>query len=1011
MKRLTFLFLSLLIVLSMVLAACQPATEAPVVEETEEPVVEEPTEEPEVEEPEFTLEELVAMAEESAAAAAASAEAAAEAAAQAPVDAAAVAELVAGFEPVDYPAVTLSATPFVPAEELFSFPAQPDVERTGAWPDEVVIFEEPSTDAGVSRLETGEIDIYAYTVSDPDAADRIRAASDVMDFVESSGSYNELTFNTAVFNEGFNPFSSAKIREAMNWLVDRQYLVDELLAAGTARVTSFNSAAADTALLAAEIRALDVKYAYNKDLAAEAVAAEMEAMGAEMVDGVWSFGGEPIVIHVLIRIEDERLDIGDYFSNQLEDIGFEVFRDYKSSADASPLWVQSNPADGLWSVYTGGWITTAVPRSLVDNFAFFYTDMGIPWPLWQAYENDPVFYELAEKLDQGNYTTLEERKDMAAQAIELSILESQRIFLYDQGSITPKLTDIKVGADLYGAIAGSYIWPITLHRVGEDGTPEVGGKITIAQPSILTEPWNAIAGTNWVYDMTPIRGTGELALVYDPFTGLLWPQRAERAELVLETGTPMNLSLDWVDLSYADQIVVPGDAWADWDAEAQVFVTVEEKYNAMIAAMPADAEADVAAAEAAAADAVAAADAAAAAAEDAAAAADIDVAAAAADAAAEAAAAAAAAEGTATGAAGRIAANITNFDTYVGVLTDGLTSKRLSTIYYPSDLEETVTWHDGSNFSFGDILMAMILTFDRAKPASAAYDESAVAGFNSFMSTFKGLVVLDTDPITIATYSNAIQPDAENSVSDWWPYYDQGQGSWHALNLGLMTEVAGVATFSASKAETLEAEWLNYVAGETVGMLAEQLTAWTADPVMPYAPTFGEYVDDAEVAARIENLTGFYEELGHFWIGTGAFYVQAAFPIEGSLQLARYDAFPDNAAKWLGFSSAKVSEIAIDGESQVTVGEAATFDVTVTFEGEAYPTEELDSVMYLVLDATNSVAFQGEAVNVAEGQWQIALTADQTAELALGANSLEVVVVSKLVAVPTSGSFSFLTLD
>jgi len=40
MKRTTLLFLSLLVALSMVLAACQPAVE------TEPPAVEEPTEEP-----------------------------------------------------------------------------------------------------------------------------------------------------------------------------------------------------------------------------------------------------------------------------------------------------------------------------------------------------------------------------------------------------------------------------------------------------------------------------------------------------------------------------------------------------------------------------------------------------------------------------------------------------------------------------------------------------------------------------------------------------------------------------------------------------------------------------------------------------------------------------------------------------------------------------------------------------------------------------------------------------
>ena len=53
MYKKLFVFLNLLIVFSMLLAACATATETPTVEEpvVEEPVVEEPTEEPVVEEP------------------------------------------------------------------------------------------------------------------------------------------------------------------------------------------------------------------------------------------------------------------------------------------------------------------------------------------------------------------------------------------------------------------------------------------------------------------------------------------------------------------------------------------------------------------------------------------------------------------------------------------------------------------------------------------------------------------------------------------------------------------------------------------------------------------------------------------------------------------------------------------------------------------------------------------------------------------------------------------------
>jgi peptide/nickel transport system substrate-binding protein len=112
---------------------------------------------------------------------------------------------------------------------------------------------------------------------------------------------------------------------------------------GAARWHALNTASGDYAALADVARALEAKYAYDKDLAASIIAEEMEALGAELVGGVWQFEGEPVEISILIRTEDERLAIGDYVGNQLEDIGFTVIRDYKTAAEASPIWLQRQP--------------------------------------------------------------------------------------------------------------------------------------------------------------------------------------------------------------------------------------------------------------------------------------------------------------------------------------------------------------------------------------------------------------------------------------------------------------------------------------------------------------------------------------------------------------------------------------------------------------------------------------------------------------------------------------------
>lgn len=802
-------------------------------------------------------------------------------------------------------------------KEVLVTPEPVAVDRKGAWLDTIVFVEEPSADAAVTRLEVGEIDMYAYQVSNREVVAKVNASAN-LDTYQSSGSYNELTFNPAgpeLENGTINPFAVPAVREAMNWLMDRDYIVQEVMGGmALPRWLPFNTASADYARLADVARTLELKYAYNKDKAQEVIGAEMEKLGATLTDGKWQYNGAPVNLIVLIRTEDERRGIGDYVANQLEDIGFTVTRDYKTAAEASPIWMRGNPADGNFHIYTGGWVTTVVPRTLADNFAFFYTNMGMAVPLWQAYVNTPEFYELSDRLQLSDFKDMEERTAMLGEALEMSLQDSIRIWLCDRTSLTPKRKEVKAAADLYGGVSGSLIWAYTLQREGE-----VGGSMSIAMPSILTEPWNPIAGTNWIYDMMLIRGTGESALVSDPFTGLSLPQRLERAEVTVQTGLPVFKTLDWVDLQFADSIEVPDDVWVDWDAEQQRFLTAGEVY------------------------------------------------------------------------------------------TETVTALRKSIAYYPADLYSSLKWHDGSNFSIGDILMGMILTFDRAKEASPNYDASYVPDFESFMSSFKGVKIVSEDPLVIETYSDVYYLDAEDCVSTWWPYYAQGQGAWHALALGLMADGAGEAAFSAAKADELQVEWLSYIAGPTIATMKTHLDELVASSALVYTPTMGMYVDAAEVQSRYANLAEWYRQRGHFWIGTGPYYMERAFPVEGTVILKRFLDFPDMADKWMRFSEAAIPEVELDGPGRVDIGKEAEYDVFITFNEQPYATADLDNVKYLVLDAKGEVAYVGQAEAVADGEWKIKLGADVTEKLEAGSNQLEVVVVSKLVALPSTDALTFVT--
>jgi len=384
------------------------------------------------------------------------------------------------------------------------------------------------------------------------------------------------------------------------------------------------------------------------------------------------------------------------------------------------------------------------------------------------------------------------------------------------------------------------------------------------------------------------------------------------------TGLPIAKTLDWVSLTFVDKIDVPGDAWVDWDATTQKFITVAEKYP------------------------------------------------------------------------------------------EGATANLKSVAYYPKDLFD-ITWHDGSNLSVGDFVMGMILTFDTGKPESAIYDESAAATLEAYQSHFKGVKITSTNPLTIESYDDLYFLDAELNVFGWFPNYLYGPGSWHVLGLGIQAETNKELTFTSSKADALQVEWMSFIAGPSLEILKKYLDSSVTAAYIPYAPTMGQYVKASEAKARWANLGKWYETYGHFWLGTGPFYLSEVHPVEGTLTLQRSAQFPDAADKWSRFTAPKIAVTEVTGPTNVKIGDEATFEVAVTYKGAAYPMSEISGVKYLLYNAKGQLVAVGEAAVVEDGKYTIVLPASVTSVLEEGSNKLEVAVTSLVVSIPSFASIEFVT--
>ena len=126
--------------------------------------------------------------------------------------------------------------------------------------EEVVFFEEPNRSKAYEMLASGQMHIYAYGLSDPELKKKIETSQDIA-YTLSYGNTWELTINPSgplLHNGKLNPFAVAPIREALNWLIDRNYIAQELCF-GLARpkFLPIVSAFPDYARLADVARALD----------------------------------------------------------------------------------------------------------------------------------------------------------------------------------------------------------------------------------------------------------------------------------------------------------------------------------------------------------------------------------------------------------------------------------------------------------------------------------------------------------------------------------------------------------------------------------------------------------------------------------------------------------------------------------------------------------------------------------------------------------------------------------
>ena len=418
-----------------------------------------------------------------------------------------------------------------------------------------VYFKAFHVDIAAASLERGDMDLYIYSLKTI-MAEKFKDTPGVRMYQAPATSLS-LILNPAPAPEGqLNPFSIKEVRFALNYIVNREFVAQEIYK-GMAVPMFTHVGPFDYDYLNVYPLVREYNLSYQPEKAGRIINEAMTKAGAVLKDNYWHYKGGRIELKFIIRVEDERREIGDLIRAELDKLGFFVIPIYHQFAPAIFTVYTSDPRLFQWHLYTEGW-----GRGAPEKYDFaMINQMYAPWlgnmPGWQEvgfwqYEN-PGLDELGKRVFMGDFKTVEERNELYSKITKMGLEEAVRLWLATVINNFPAKTELE------GVTEDISAGPKGLWTLREAYVPKKQ-ELTIGHLWVWTErtTWNPIGGFTDVYSNDIWKNVVDPPILRHPFTGIPLPFRAEYQ---VESAGP------------TDKLDVPPDAFM-WDADVGKFLPV-----------------------------------------------------------------------------------------------------------------------------------------------------------------------------------------------------------------------------------------------------------------------------------------------------------------------------------------------------------------------------------------------------------------------------------------------------
>ena len=419
-------------------------------------------------------------------------------------------------------------------------------------------------DVGIAskELEAGSMDMYIYSLKIA-AAEAIRD-DPAIELYQAPASTISIVLNPApALNGDLNPFSIKEVRQALQYILNRQFISQEIYKGfASPMLTHLSPTDFDSLTVFGMTKASRITY--DRSLSKNMIDQAMTNAGATLKEGFWHFNGKRIDLKFIVRTEDERWEIGNEIRTNLISLGFSVTLVPQQFGPAIFTVYSTDPQLFQWHLYTEGW-----GKGSPQKYDFSSINhMCAPWlgnmPGWQEvgfwqYKSEQLD-TIGQQIFTGDFSDIVERNKLYIDMTKECLEESVRLW------VVTAVNNIPVSTQLSGVTQDITAGPKSYWTLREAYKP--GGDLTLNVGNLWVwtnrTTWNPVGGFGDVYSNDIWNNIHDTPMATHPFTGLPIPFRAD---FEVKTEGP-DSKLD-----------VPGDAFL-WDASVGQWTEVPKDTKA-----------------------------------------------------------------------------------------------------------------------------------------------------------------------------------------------------------------------------------------------------------------------------------------------------------------------------------------------------------------------------------------------------------------------------------------------